>query len=461
MKKNAVHRIIAMAILVIMVIVSAVPVSAAFERKVLDGVVYIEVWVRDDWGLDRIWLDGDEYSEVGFRGTGFFVGEKGKDPRHILTNHHVIEPYINYVIDFKDMGFSGEIYIAYAMNDFDQAYMVDYDVQLDVALLRLTDPTDKRVALPLNIVAKDQAQGEPVYAVGFPAIADDAILRKSYYGKSDATISDGVINRLPLDTEQGRKEIQHSAEITGGNSGGPLVDDKGRVIGINTRAYIAANYNLAVSIEDVMPMMNKWSVNQWIIEGNANPWSGGIGDLPWLWIAIIGGGAVVLILIVVLVIVLTRKKQPAPAHAAAYAAGGVQAPVQQPVGVGMGQAPGYGPAPVQGAYPGAPAAAAFIRSLAAQHNNVSVPINQTPIMIGRDPAVCKIVFKEETPGVSGKHCQIYFDAAKNCFILTDMGSSYGTFLMNGQKLTPNTPTRLNAKEHFYLASKDNTFIVDM
>ena len=104
---------------------------------------------------------------------------------------------------------------------------------------------------------------------------------------------------------------------------------------------------------------------------------------------------------------------------------------------------------------------ASVRSLAAQHNNISEPLNQTPVIIGRDPAVCKIVFMEDTPGISAKHCQVYFDSEKNSVILTDLGSSYGTYLMSGQKLTPNTPFRLGAKEHFYLASKNNTFIVEM
>jgi len=104
---------------------------------------------------------------------------------------------------------------------------------------------------------------------------------------------------------------------------------------------------------------------------------------------------------------------------------------------------------------------AYIKSLAAQHNGVSMPLDKAPIIIGRDRTVCKVLFNEDTPGVSSKHCQIYFDSDTNDFILTDLGSTYGTFLMNGQKLQSNTPNRLRAKDYFYLGAKDNSFYVDM
>lgn len=56
-------------------------------------------------------------------------------------------------------------------------------------------------------------------------------------------------------------------------------------------------------------------------------------------------------------------------------------------------------------------------------------------MLGRDPTECNIVFDKNTPGISGRHCQVVYDGNEDRFLLTDLGSSYGTFLGNGKKLT--------------------------
>jgi len=46
-------------------------------------------------------------------------------------------------------------------------------------------------------------------------------------------------------------------------------------------------------------------------------------------------------------------------------------------------------------------------------------------------------------------------------VLTDLHSSYGTFLANGQKLTPGVPHNLKARDSFYLGEAENTLYLDM
>ena len=97
--------------------------------------------------------------------------------------------------------------------------------------------------------------------------------------------------------------------------------------------------------------------------------------------------------------------------------------------------------------------------MAPQHGGMVVQLHGQPVQIGRDGAVCRLVYQDGTPGVSSKHCQVYFD--QNQFVVTDLNSTYGTFLSNGQRIAPNTPVKLPPKSSFYLGEADNTIYVDL
>jgi large conductance mechanosensitive channel protein len=155
-------------------------------------------------------------------------------------------------------------------------------------------------------------------------------------------------------------------------------------------------------------------------------------------IGIIAGALAVIAAIVVIIIVATGKKS-AP-QAAQQAA----------------------PQPMPGPIPqAAPQKRAMLRSMSTQHGGQTFPVGSTPVMIGRDPSSCTIVYREGTAGVSGKHCQVQFDAGSGNFIITDLRSSYGTFLMNGTKLPANTPYQLKAGDSFYVGDKQNVIRTEL
>ena len=104
---------------------------------------------------------------------------------------------------------------------------------------------------------------------------------------------------------------------------------------------------------------------------------------------------------------------------------------------------------------------AMIRPMDTQHGGKSYPVGAAPIMIGRDPSSCAIVYKEGTVGVSGRHCTVSFDAATNDFVITDLRSTYGTILMNGTKLAPNAPYRLHSGDSFCVGDKANVVKVEL
>ena len=161
-----------------------------------------------------------------------------------------------------------------------------------------------------------------------------------------------------------------------------------------------------------------------------------------LMIILIAVGVVV-IGVIAAVVVMNKKKK------AGISPAGVT-PVAGGQGVPAGAAGMAGGAAVQ--------KGGLIRSASAQHGGKTFPVGKAPVMIGRDAAV----FQEGTPGVSGKHCTVSYDSSTQEFTLTDLKSSFGTFLLrSGQKLNSNEPVKLRPGESFYVGDKANVLSVEL
>lgn len=150
--------------------------------------------------------------EMPSTGSGFIVSAQGE----ILTNHHVIN-----MADAIFVRFSGE------KREY-RAELVGTDPNTDLALIRI-DPRDRE--LPVLVFAdSDQVEvGSWAIAVGNP------------FGTLESSLTVGVVSakgRGDLQigglTPRYQDFIQTDASINFGNSGGPLVDVAGRIIGINT-----------------------------------------------------------------------------------------------------------------------------------------------------------------------------------------------------------------------------------
>ena len=79
------------------------------------------------------------------------------------------------------------------------------------------------------------------------------------------------------------------------------------------------------------------------------------------------------------------------------------------------------------------------------------------LRLGRDGSCCNIIYPVNIPGISSTHCVVTYK--NNAVYVTDLGSSYGTFLENGVRLIQNVPTKLNNGDKFYLANNSNMFEV--
>jgi len=170
-------------------------------------------------------------------------------------------------------------------------------------------------------------------------------------------------------------------------------------------------------------------------------------DLPIVWIV---GIAVVLAVVVVLAVMQKRKKSGANTAP-------VQ-PVTPPPASPIPPAP-VTPEPVELPPPPPPQPPKSVLYLCCEGGALDgrrYPIGTTTLFIGRDPS-CNIVYPKETPGVSRRHCQIYW---KNGVLnIMDLGSTSGTFIRGKGQITPNVPIAVNAGDTFYLGEKRNAFVI--
>lgn len=170
-------------------------------------------------------------------GSGFMVA-----PQIIATNHHVVAGAVKIDAATPDRTGEGKSY---------PAEVIWSSPKSDLALLKVP-----ALDLPALVFAeKLPAKGNKVTAIGFPGAADNVVDFKGI----ESTLTQGVIGRIvdsPLiDGGPDINMIQHSAAINQGSSGGPLLDDCGRVIGINTakavgRIFRDSSGRLAVSQSD-------------------------------------------------------------------------------------------------------------------------------------------------------------------------------------------------------------------
>lgn len=228
--------------------------SVAIDRAVDDKpVLRVTPITTDDFRVDVWWVScratpcysgvrvlrqtGSTMRRAGAassHGTGFFVTDDG----YIVTNHHVIAGGRNVEIEYN-----GEVY---------PAEIVEADSVNDLAVLKANV-----IGRPLIISSSLELQrGSEIFTLGYPLVSIQGSEQKAAFGRVNALsgISDD------------RRYLQIDAPIQPGNSGGPLIDEQGRVVGIVTATlnqsvairssgHIAQNVNYAIKADYLIPLL--------------------------------------------------------------------------------------------------------------------------------------------------------------------------------------------------------------
>lgn len=160
--------------------------------------------------------------EYGY-GTGFFISSDG----YILTNHHVVDGAKTITVTLKDR------------SELD-AVLVGSDAASDIAVLKIQGKGYPALKVGNSTALK---VGEPVLAIGSPFGFDYSASAGIVSAKSRNFSREAVV---PF--------IQTDVALNQGNSGGPLFNQKGEVVGINSRIFSGTGGHMGLSFSIPMDM---------------------------------------------------------------------------------------------------------------------------------------------------------------------------------------------------------------
>jgi pSer/pThr/pTyr-binding forkhead associated (FHA) protein len=382
--------------------------------------------------------DGKGY---GF-GSGFLVSGK----RTVVTNYHVVENGSTFRVAYRDANKQGQLIVA---------RVIATRPQLDIAILE-TDRDLPGKALALADYEPEKLAN--VITMGFPGAAEirdrgqirtkeefEALLRDPT--SLEATITKGAVSRMNL-ADMKRSEtrtlharaVQHNAQFSPGNSGGPLFDECNAVVGINTflRTDAQGVFFSIHSSELVRTLREQsipfTSINQCVPVAPTNY------TIP-----------------IVIALSLTLA---ASALVLALRAGSLQqvgAQISRYTRVRRSEAPIAGgelrAAPAPG---GSPAIA-----LVPLAGGPAIAIAAGKALVVGRARTADLVIENDT--VSSRHASLQIDPARNSLRITDLGSSNGTYLNNRQITTgeamPGDTVRFGKAEFQFKADAPNPMAI--
>lgn len=384
-------------------------------------------------------------------GSAFGVGAAGKGTDVFVTNRHVVADldgellgWASDTVALAAKGKLSDVYLlkddfAYSTTGLDTSravpcrviYQAD-DKHADLAVLRSAEPVEGRVALPLLAEGDSIDAGDTVYALGYPGSTDDASVdsegNHDYAGGVESvTITNGVVslhNTFVDDNDVRVNIIQHTATINHGNSGGPLIDERGVVVGVNTWGYGQdlssgdTGASGSIEIDYVRDILDDLKVGYDTYASGPN-------------MILIGAGALAAVVIAAAVVLLRRKQLNGEEDESAGEA------------VSVSKIAGDTGFRLQG--------------VSGVHAGKRYAISG-PVRLGRDQSRCDIVYPADTQGVSGNHCMV---AVKDGQVyIMDLGSTYGTFLTGGRRLAANETVAVPVGEVISLGSERESFRID-
>jgi hypothetical protein len=368
----------------------------------------------------------------GGSGSGFVIG----DGSYVVTNHHV-------VACVQDGGKTGVI-LSLDQGTIGKALW--QSATKDLAVLKL----ERRLDRPAVTFARSSTvnDADNVYVLGFPGAADDrqVVDNRSQF---EVKVSRGIISAKNITSAENVRLYQLDAALNPGNSGGPLFNENGQVIGVNakksmtpvvtfqpnengeaqpgvTRVPMGEGIGWAIQIDELLVELDRLNISYAIGSTKESPWfvhSWQQNPMMLILLAAIG-----VLSLVSLLLSCTHsgrqwfrqtfrdkfKPMPQPAPK----------PLLKPL----------------------------LRGLTGQFSGMELVLSDTPVALGRHPMASHIVFNQQSSEISRRHCLVGYDHQEKQFFLEDCWSSNGTFLNSKEKLNPGEQRWMPDGTRFYLAN---------
>ncbi|MFO1371679.1 MAG: trypsin-like peptidase domain-containing protein [Candidatus Competibacteraceae bacterium] len=362
-------------------------------------------------------------------GTGFWI----RGASVLVTNRHVVDGIRDIVVVARE---GDELKLLPAM-------VLHSSATHDLAVLAVPGLSPPP-GLPLA-PAGEVSKGQAVWTVGYPQAADRG---RADRNAAEATLTAGIVNRM-LQQPWGEAGpalwlIQHDAKTSHGNSGSPLLDTCGHVLGVNTQIERAESapvaYNYALGATELRQLLDGWEISHRDADKACVVDRGEAAEderLTW-WL---GGLAASLAGLALLLVLLRGSRERVVHIVESYSRyrRRTQAPMELPWGSQDVDTIGH---PVGSRLPAHEVVTLILR----QEDRVLCVLRCLPhrayeCVIGRSAAWCDQVIDNET--VSRRHVRLHWEPHRSQWLVEDLESSNGTRL-NGRSLRPYTPTSLTS-----------------
>jgi hypothetical protein len=378
-------------------------------------------------------------------GSGFMINNQGI----FITNNHVTAA-------------CQAIRVAFSENEKIEAVVKWSSEELDLSIIQLTDHDYPALSLvPLELVAK----GQEVIAIGYPGAADILGSLRNFF---DAKITAGKVSNITRDDLE-RDVIQTDAAVNPGNSGGPLLNVCGSVIGVNTfkpdftQRFMKELMDAITSGEapTIQPPEGiNWAVQSSVLmtqlENQNIPYSKTTFSCTGLKQQIYTNPMGVFIFtvsflfaIIALYLSVNRSRRQ------------VFNQVLNQVGQTVMGKSRYLPAQKQpkADYRPFSKVRGYLKGISGAFTGAEIPLEENGIVLGRDPKLASIVFEAQYKEIGRRHAHLAYDSQTHDFVLEDLYSRHGTFIKN-RKLSVGEKVKLKSGDIFYLASPTHTFQVE-
>ncbi len=282
--------------------------------------------------INTMLIDSDGSENLICGGTCFLIGTPGGSDnaaQYVITNYHLINPGAEqidraknyYGIKEKEGESEERPEISYEVTiEKDvtiNASLVTKSEEMDLAVLQLSQMVYNRTPLKVSTESIDTDDIRNVYALGFPAALD---MEKNHvnYSSGDVAIATGAVSNIVTNK---LKFIQHTANISEANCGGPLLNEDGAVIGMNVLTDSGGSYFYALESTEFTKLLDALGIvyEKYVpeipveestesIENKDNDKEGKIFGIALpVFIFLCGIAGLLLIAIIVLIVLLVRS----------------------------------------------------------------------------------------------------------------------------------------------------------